>query len=79
MKIIQIILSIIVVILGVISIVNGSSIKTITMSFMLIVLGIVQGVDAIYFYKQDKKIIAGIMLLISLFIVIITIVNFFTM
>lgn len=79
MKIIQIILSIIVVILGVISIVNGSSIKTITMSSMLIVLGILQGVDAIYFYKQDKKIIAGIMLLISLFIVIITIVNFFTM
>lgn len=78
MQIIKIVLSIIVVALGVISIINGSSIKTITMSSMLIVLGILQGLDAIYFYKEDKKVVAGIMLFIGLFIVTIAIVNFLT-
>ena len=55
---------------------NENPTKTMVIPYLIISMGVLCFFDAISFYKQNKKIIASVMLLISLFIIVIGIIGF---
>ena len=57
------------VIMGIISLTTGYSLAP----YMFLCLGVVNIIDSLVFYKQDKKVFAGIMLLFGLIIIIMAI------
>lgn len=70
MNIFKIVLGAIVVIMGIISLTTEYFLAP----YMFLCLGVVNIIDSVQFYKREKKVFAGIMLLFGLIIIIMAIV-----